>query len=399
LSEGVILNSYHDTDDKVLDIVFIHGLTGDEQKTWEVGKDNDFWPMWLVDDVPHIAVHSLGYPASKLEKWAKKELDIFEVANVALEYLTAKGIGAKPLAIVSHSLGGILAKVILRSAKESPNADWNSIAANARFVAFLATPHTGASLANALKVVFPRISSSHIATLKNDTGILHDINQSYRNFSDSRNKLQTVAYYEKYKTAKAVLVVSRESADPGVAGCTPVAISKNHSDICKPITRDDLIYISLLNRFKKLASSDDVISQSQNGESFEECGYDTKHATDRRDLLQKLIDGGREHEYSTANDNQTSFAAKYIKYGLYTRQRDDNDKLLSEVEQRFVTHIYQPLICKGAADSQIRDELQNKVIDPIFSNWNSKPGFTFKTIMGALYFLTEQCYIRWDAEA
>jgi len=63
-----------------------------------------------------------------------------------------------------------------------------------------------------------------------------------------------------------------------------------------------------------------------------------------------------------------------------------------------VTHIYLPLICKGAEESAIQDALQLKVIDPIVGTKIGSTKFNAKEVLNALYFLTEKCHVRWDAE-
>ena len=380
-----------------LDILFVHGLTGDPESTWASEGSDEFWPIWLCDDFPTVAVYSLGYPTSIFKKWAKQEMDIFERAASALDYLAAKGIGNRPVVFIAHSLGGILAKAILRKSYESDDNDWKRVCTATRLMVFLATPHTGASLASVLKIVFPHFSSKHIDLLSNGMGVLEDINQHYRSYTNNRDDFRTAAYYEKYKTKNSIPVVSRESADPGVKGTHPVATDKDHINICKPRDRNDPVYAGIQKHIKHILT-DVQVSTASDEEVFQKDDYSAKSGHDRRDLLEKLIVAGREHEYTTANNYQNQFAQNYLKLGLYTRAREENDKLLSEIEQRFLTHIYYPLICKGQSDDKIRVALQTEVIDPVCAKRKSHKGFSEKTVLSALYFLTEQCHIRWDAE-
>ena len=130
---------------------------------------------------------------------------------------------------------------------------------------------------------------------------------------------------------------------------------------------------------------------------FDADDYQAPADSDRRDLLQKLIDAGREHEYKLANAYQNQFAQKYNKLGLFTDAKQRSDALLSAVEQRFVTHVYSDKICKDASDEEVADALQEHVIDALCKPNGSGPGPSAKAVLQALYFLTEQCYIRWDA--
>lgn len=377
----------------LLDLVFIHGLTGDAKQTWQCQTDESFWPIWLYDDLKHVAIYTLGYPASLFEKWARKEMDIFERAGNVLEQFAGMGIGTRPTTIVTHSLGGLLAKILLRRSAESEDEDCKAISDATRLVIYLSTPHTGASLANALNVL--PFSSKHIALLADDSGFLYDLNSHYRAFANSKPDLRTAVYYEKHKTKGAALVVSRESADPGVAQVTPVAVDKDHISICKPVDRDDIVYLGVNRHIRKLLKEIVETSPGANG-AFSVDDYSSKFEGDRRDLLQKLIDAGREHEYEYANNAQNEFARRFAKTGLFTAAREDHDILLSDVESRFITHVYHPIICKGGSDEEIRAALQQHVVDSLAEKQLGGTKFSSKAVLSALYFLTEQCHLKWD---
>lgn len=374
------------------DVIFVHGLTGDPLTTWSNSSYESFWPQWISEEFASVAVYTLGYPASVLAKWARTEMDLFERANNILERFAGVGIGQRPIVFVSHSLGGILVKLILRKSCDAKDPDWNQVSVATRLVVFLSTPHTGADIARVLKIL-PHVSS-HVDLLANKSGFLEDLNGHYRTFALARTDLATAVYYEKYPT-NGVLVVPKESADPGLAGVVPVPIDRDHVSICKPQSRDDTVYLGVKRHIHRVVKSMEEAASRDNSLRLVD-NYSEKNTRDRRDLFHKLIDAGREHEYRYANDAQNGFARQYTKTGLLAAAREDHENLLSEIETRFVTHVYHPLICHSAADRDVRAALQEKVIDKLAGKEIGGTRVSPKLVLNGLYYLTEQCHISWD---
>ena len=395
MSDAPIFHRVAIGSDPLVDVIFVHGLTGDAQRTWTVDSSDAFWPPWLQEDLDRLAVYTLGYPTSLFEKWAKKEMDMFERASNVLELIAGNGIGVRPIVFVSHSLGGILTKLLLRKASEALDEDWKRISEATKLVVFLSTPHTGSALASVLNAV--PFTSTQIRLLSNETGFLHELNEHYRNLATEREDLSTAVYYEKHLTKKLAVVVERSAADPGVVRTTPVAVDKDHINICKPRNREDIIYLGVKRHVQKVLTSAEQLATETDGYILQSDDYTERSGGDRRDLLEKLIEAGREHEYAYANDAQNHFARQYTRTGLFTAAREDHDNLLSEVETRFVNHVYHPLICRSASNSEIMNAIQESVIDPLVSKGVGGTQFNSKGILRALYFLTEQCYIRWDS--
>ena len=84
-------------DSPIIDVVFVHGLTGDAYQTWRSEAGDAFWPDWLQEDLDHLELFTLGYPTTLFEKWAKKEMDMFERAANVLELLAGHNIGRRPI--------------------------------------------------------------------------------------------------------------------------------------------------------------------------------------------------------------------------------------------------------------------------------------------------------------
>lgn len=385
------------------DVIFIHGLSGDPKATWTCPTASDstdaYWPVWIAQDVHTANVYALGYPAELFAKWIEESMSLYERSKAVLEYLAGKDLGSRPIAVIAHSLGGLLTKQIIRTGLGSEDADWQNIANSVKFVAFLATPHSGSSLASVLSFVATKFVSKHVETLKAGNTHLDELNQSYRMLA-GKHGIATTAYYEMFKT-KGAHIVTRESADPGVGGVNPIPVDADHATICKPIDRNAPIYRSVLRHLKKVANgcpqSTCRPAGAEIGSFFPSEDYTSK-STDRRDLLEKLAAANREHEYRIANEAQNKFAQSYMKLGLHAAAREANDNLLSEVQQRFETHIYLAQICKGASDEAISKAIQVEVVDPLVNKYGDSHKVRARTVVEAMYFLTEQCHLRWDPE-
>lgn len=385
-----------------IDVVFIHGLSGHPVDTWTCQESIDprgkYWPEWLADDIPGANVYTLGYPAGLFGKFSDKEMNIYERSQNILEQLTTYDIGERPIAIVCHSLGGILAKQLIHTGLHSGNDEWSAISKKIALIVFLATPHTGSVLASLLGALVPRAASVHVELLKPENPFADQLNGSYRNHANS-NRVKTVVFYEKFKTKKFSTVVSKQSADPGVAGCTPIAIDADHETICKPKDRHELVYRSTLKHISQLCKKSGPSSDSDGGsyqDAFSSDDYSTKSTRDRRDLHQKLVEANRESEFTIALEGQGRFARDYTRNGLNANIRQLHDNVLADVEQRFNAHVFGGALASGATLSETQRITQDQVIDPIAQKYKDTRGMNAKTVNDAMYYLAEMCYISWN---
>jgi hypothetical protein len=258
--------------ERQLDVVFVHGLGGDPIETWRSGTDeNTSWPHWLALEFgTQIGVWSLGYAAAPT-RWqgipffggkdpdAGAAMSLPRRAENALDRLVGAGIGQRPLCFITHSLGGLLVKSILRRSADSQFATERlQVVEQCRGVLFLATPHHGSRLADlacAIKVYLPSVST---LDLKDNDDHLMDLYEWYRGFAPSHHIL-TRSYYENKETKGVVIVVPRSSADPGVAGETargPTPLDRDHLEISKPRNRDDQAYIGSTQLIRQILSGE-----------------------------------------------------------------------------------------------------------------------------------------------
>jgi pimeloyl-ACP methyl ester carboxylesterase len=225
------------------EVIFIHGLGGDAYGSWSHdgarGRQNS-WPFWLAEDLESISVFSLNYDATPSD-WLGRSMPLQDRSKNILALLDAERIGDHPLVFVAHSLGGLLAKQLIRDAVEMRIESWSRIARQVRGVVFLSTPHTGANLATFIKDlgIIARASPA-VEDLQRNVAILRDLNIWYRNNVD-RLGVKTLSFYEKLKT-NGLLVVDEASADPGIARTVPIPMDDDHFSIAKAADKESLVY-------------------------------------------------------------------------------------------------------------------------------------------------------------
>ncbi|KAI1128486.1 hypothetical protein F5Y10DRAFT_265123 [Nemania abortiva] len=211
-----------------VNIIFVHGLMGHPQKTWEhrqieankrtaerprrrdccsilflsrhtkptdasVNEDSGnnggesakerrvFWPQdYLLEDVPEAEVWTYGYNADVTE-------GLFQANNQNsvsqhgrdLGFQLERAIDNKaPIVFVAHSLGGIIVKDAIRRSK--------SCQSRTKFIVFLGTPHRGSSsvgwgiiASNLAKLVLQDTNKRILKTLEPNGEVLDNIHEEF----------------------------------------------------------------------------------------------------------------------------------------------------------------------------------------------------------------------------
>ena len=226
-------------------VVFVHGLGGHPFDTWRHSPDSDtFWPLWLAEDVPGLAVYSLGY-ISPPTNWIGTAMPLLdEAAHTLRILLNSEDLTTGPIIFICHSLGGLIVKQVLRSGNEqraSPEVD--AFFSRVQQVVFIATPHTGSGKATLIeRLGFIAWGSDSARDLVANKSELRDLNFGYRELAKNRiGHLAHRSYYEMVDTLFG-RIVNPDSADPGLPNCLPSPIREDHITIAKPRRRDELVY-------------------------------------------------------------------------------------------------------------------------------------------------------------
>lgn len=244
-----------DRDSCRADLVFVHGLGGGAQTTWAAeGKPENFWPEWLGSEFPDLSIWTLGYHSS-VSAWVERSMPLADLGNQILEELCVEGIGSRPIVFVTHSMGGLVVKQIISHARSQGVERWKKIAQMTRGVAFLATPHTGANLANFAE--FARVvlrPTKQVDDLTQHSSRLRELNGGFLNFvNEQKTVCRTYAERREVKPGvkifkwnvkipKGILVVDETSAEPNIPGERAIPLDEDHISICKPTDTGKKVY-------------------------------------------------------------------------------------------------------------------------------------------------------------
>jgi pimeloyl-ACP methyl ester carboxylesterase len=232
-----------------LNVIFIHGLGGDPVGTWQSETSpRQFWPSWLHADYGDVSVWTVGYDAPKT-RWSpsKTAMAIQDRATNILEQILAHvQLRSAEIALVGHSMGGLIIKQMLRTADSLAlnRPDAAEFRDRVRRVAFIATPHAGsgqASLMNTLRI-FARPSAASQGLVRNSPS-LRDLNLWYREWAATKN-ISHLVLTETKATRIVGMIVKPDSSDPGLP-TRPIPIDADHSSICKPTTKNSDVYVQV----------------------------------------------------------------------------------------------------------------------------------------------------------
>ena len=267
-------------------IVFIHGLGGDGLLTWHCQKPGDthwneynFWPGWLADALPGFKVWLFGYNSKKFFLEKGHDNHRYDIARNLLGYLQAENLEQKPLWFVSHSLGGLVVKQMLRVAKDERLA----ILEQVKGVVFLATPHQGSPLAQLAKKLLG--VSLSVEELKSHNAGLRDLNEWYRQ-NVQECGIKTFPFHEMNNTW-GIKVVDANSANPNVYGQEGyLPVESDHIGIAKCESRNALVYKRVKQFIEKYSTEDSPFKISTLRNIYKEEGlynHDTVESNTIRD--------------------------------------------------------------------------------------------------------------------
>ena len=268
-----IINLFGKNNDCKLNVVFIHGLNKDAYNTWKNEYD-EIWPLWLFDDFNNIAVWTIGYDATS-SAWKKDTMSMSERGkNLIAEIHANENLGNKPLFFIVHSMGGLILKYILELSHQQHK--YIDILNNTKGIVFLATPHNGSNGANILKDLNIIYRANFVVKeLSKDNNELNRLEDSFRNLV-TQNNLKCFTFYETQEVRKenvtfcgkeiplpfirkkGIKIVTRDSAKGTFNQENPIPLDKDHINICKLKSKDELVYKKIIEYISEILNENNT---------------------------------------------------------------------------------------------------------------------------------------------
>ncbi|KAF1995240.1 hypothetical protein P154DRAFT_445974 [Amniculicola lignicola CBS 123094] len=238
----------HDSGKSVIDIIFVHGLTGDREETWKAENAFDSWPKTLLPSkVADARVLTFGYDAY-VANW-RGMVSENRIGNHAMNLLTAiathredNDTNTRPIIFVCHSLGGLVCEDALVIAQQRPEKHLRQVLNCTRGILFIGTPHHGSGLAHwaeslaksigLLKQTNPEI----LNVLRRESEVLERVQGGFHTMLRTRAQegslpIEMTCFYEELPLPGVGLVVPKDSAI--LPGNISIGIRSNHMEMTK----------------------------------------------------------------------------------------------------------------------------------------------------------------------
>ncbi|KXX75211.1 Kinesin light chain [Madurella mycetomatis] len=237
----------YDSENSVVDIVFVHGLTGDREKTWTAHGASEPWPKTLLpSELPNSRILTFGYDAYVVD-W-RGMVSQNRISNHGWNLLT--------------SLSSYREKdnTALARSRERPDLHLQRIATSTRGIAFLGTPHHGAGLAQwaeLLSRILGLIKATNteiVAVLRRESEILSRIQESFHAMVIARNRegmqpIEISCFYEELPLPGIGQVVPQHSAV--LPGHIVIGIHSNHMDMARFAAKDDQGFTAVCGELRR----------------------------------------------------------------------------------------------------------------------------------------------------
>ncbi|KAM0549146.1 hypothetical protein ACHAPJ_009601 [Fusarium lateritium] len=273
----------HDCHDARLDICFIHGLTGNRDKTWTVSGQLKPWPETLLPPkLSKTRILTYGYDAYIIREPVASINGLTEHASNFLNDLSTEransSASSRPLVIVAHSMGGLVCKEAILLSCNNPEPHLQGSLNCIEGIVFMGTPHRGSWMADWAKIpasalgLIKSTNKSLLKVLETDDKYLQSVQSRFwsmiREQQKAGRELKVTCFFEELPLPRVGIVVSKDSAT--LEGHNAISIHANHSNMVKFGSANDNGFKRLLGELTRWKSQAESSAAKQPRPSTEE---------------------------------------------------------------------------------------------------------------------------------
>ena len=195
-----------------VDIVFVHGLTGNAYDTWLHKETRVHWPRDLLkQDLPDTRILSYGYDADVVNIWnpASSSRLSSHAENLVSDLVRRRErteTETRKILFVAHSLGGLVTECALAISRQNAEEHLCQIERCTVGIAFLGVPHYGAKIAlwgkyaTQMLGILKRTNKEILAVMIPGSEMLRRVENDFRNIlrkrKDEGSEISVTCFYE-----------------------------------------------------------------------------------------------------------------------------------------------------------------------------------------------------------
>jgi hypothetical protein len=257
MAELIPIGDTEKRQNRLIDVIFVHGFGGHPFKSWAPNEDQESDSMlhWLAEDshISNVGIWTLKHESSQFSDSSRQSLVRSELASNLLQdfrnnlKIIPPDISGYRIVWVCHSEGGNVVKQLLRLCSEYQQfcSISNSILRASSNIYFIDTPHRGSWVANLAYSLGLR-SVSRCRELREGDSQLLDLNGWYASYVSNAKSIDNFSFIQADSRHK---VVGLASARLELGG--EYFIDKDHNSIARPNSTVEEPYLTIHSGIKK----------------------------------------------------------------------------------------------------------------------------------------------------
>lgn len=195
-----------------VDIIFVHGLTGNAYNTWLHRGTGVHWPSQLLrQDLPDTRILSFGYDADIVSLWGPASMSRLSnhSENMVGDLVRKReetNTETRKIIFVAHSLGGLVTEHALNHSRNVGEEHLHQIERCTVGIVFLGVPHSGTDSAawalfgTRMASVLKRANKDIVKVLEPDNEMLRVVQKGFHNIlrqrKDEGSEISVTCFYE-----------------------------------------------------------------------------------------------------------------------------------------------------------------------------------------------------------